>query len=95
MRFSSGLIVASALTIASAESVGPFRRSNVSRAASFPIPASKGSVTYSAAEVITGSFDGGLKTYGRGISCTGQAEGDNSDAVFMVSTTRPIAGDIC
>jgi hypothetical protein len=29
-------------------------------------------------------FDGGMKTYGRGVSCTGQAEGGDSDAVFIV-----------
>ena len=52
--------------------------------ADFPIPASKGSVTYDAAEEISGSFDGGMKTYGRGVSCTGQAEGGDSDAVFIL-----------
>lgn len=54
------------------------------RAFSFPIPASKGSVTYSKAQTISGTFDGGLKTYGRGVSCTGQAEGGDSDAVFLL-----------
>jgi hypothetical protein len=34
---------------------------------------------------VTGSFDGGLKTYGRGVSCTGQAEGGDSDAVFSLA----------
>lgn len=53
--------------------------------ADFPIPASKGSVTYDAAEEISGSFDGGMKTYGRGASCTGQVEGDDSDAVFILA----------
>ena len=52
--------------------------------ASFPIPASKGSVTYDAAEEISGTFDGGLKTYGRGVKCTGQEEGGDSDAVFIL-----------
>ncbi|KAF2757112.1 pectate lyase [Pseudovirgaria hyperparasitica] len=53
--------------------------------ASFPIPASKGSVTYDAAKEISGTFDGGLKTYGRGVTCTGQDEGDDSDAVFILA----------
>ncbi|KAF1975005.1 pectate lyase [Bimuria novae-zelandiae CBS 107.79] len=52
--------------------------------ADFPIPASTGSVTFDAPEEISGSFDGGLKTYGRGVSCTGQAEGGDSDAVFIL-----------
>jgi hypothetical protein len=34
---------------------------------------------------ISGTFDGGLKTYGRGVSCTGQAEGGDSDAVFILA----------
>ena len=55
------------------------------RRATFPIPASKGSVTYPSAKAISGVFDGGLKTYGRGVSCTGQAEGTDSDAVFILA----------
>ena len=56
----------------------------VERGFSFNIPASKGSVTYKAAQSIKGTFDGGFKTYGRGVSCTGQAEGGDSDAVFIL-----------
>ncbi|KAM0708993.1 hypothetical protein Q7P35_003029 [Cladosporium inversicolor] len=56
----------------------------VERGFSFPIPASKGSVTYKSAQVIKGSFDGGFKTYGRGVKCTGQAEGGDKDAVFQL-----------
>ncbi|GAB7347495.1 hypothetical protein MBLNU459_g4401t2 [Dothideomycetes sp. NU459] len=56
----------------------------IAKRASFPIPASKGSVTYTSAKTISGSFDGGYKTYGRGVSCTGQAEGGNKDAVFIL-----------
>lgn len=55
------------------------------RAFSFPIPASQGSVTYSKAQTISGTFDGGMKTYGRGVSCTGQAEGGSADAVFILA----------
>ncbi|KAF2706931.1 polysaccharide lyase family 3 protein [Pleomassaria siparia CBS 279.74] len=57
----------------------------VEKRASFPVPASKGSVTYSAPKAVSGVFDGGLKTYGRGVSCTGQKEGGNSDAVFTLA----------
>ena len=52
--------------------------------ASFALPTSQGSVTYKAAQNISGIFDGGMKTYGRGVSCTGQAEGGDADAVFLV-----------
>lgn len=30
------------------------------------------------------TFDGGYKAYDRGVSCTGQAEGGDSDAVFQI-----------
>ena len=56
----------------------------VERGFSFNIPASKGSVTYKSAQVIKGTFDGGFKTYGRGVKCTGQAEGGDKDAVFQL-----------
>ena len=84
MHFSSSFLLASALAIASASSLGPYRRSNTTRGTGFPIPASAGTVTLTETKSITGVFDGGMKTYGRGVSCTGQKEGGNSDAVFMV-----------
>ena len=59
---------------------GLVRRANV------PIPASKGSVTYKKVQEVSGTFDGGMKTYGRGVSCTGQAEGGDADAVFLVKS---------
>lgn len=52
--------------------------------ATFPVPASKGSVTYKKAQSVSGTFDGGMKTYGRGVSCTGQKEGGDADAVFLL-----------
>ncbi|OJD40500.1 pectate lyase [Diplodia corticola] len=58
---------------------------NLVRRADFPIPDSQGSVTYDAAEEISGEFDGGYKTYDRGVSCTGQDEGGDSDAVFILA----------
>lgn len=51
---------------------------------SLPVPKGNGSETFTAPKEITGVFDGGLKTYGRGVSCTGQEEGGNSDAVFLL-----------
>lgn len=88
MQFlTSVLLASSTIGLASAgSSFGPYRRANISRSSSssFPIPASKGSITYDEAQTISGSFDGGYKTYGRGVSCTGQAEGGDSDAVFLL-----------
>lgn len=51
----------------------------------FPIPDSQGSVTFDAPEEISGTFDGGMKTYGRGVDCTGQDEGGDEDAVFILA----------
>ncbi|PGH01690.1 hypothetical protein AJ79_07844 [Helicocarpus griseus UAMH5409] len=50
----------------------------------FPLPESQGSETFSEPYVVTGSFDGGMKTYGRGVECSGQSEGGDSDAVFQI-----------
>jgi hypothetical protein len=46
--------------------------------------ASKGAETFPEPKEISGPFDGGMKTYGRGVKCTGQAEGGDSDAVFIL-----------
>lgn len=47
-------------------------------------PQSSGTSQLSAAMTVTGSFDGGMKAFGRGVDCTGQSEGGDSDAVFML-----------
>lgn len=75
------LLAASALTAAT-----PLTTPStiLSKRATLPVPASKGSVTYKAPQVITGTFDGGMKTYGRGVKCTGDAEGGDKDAVFLL-----------
>ncbi|KAF2688275.1 polysaccharide lyase family 3 protein [Lentithecium fluviatile CBS 122367] len=59
---------------------------SLTKRATFPVPASKGTVKYSAAKSVSGTFDGGMKTYGRGKSCTGQAEGGDADAVFILES---------
>jgi hypothetical protein len=56
----------------------------VASAQTLPSPPSKGSVTYTAPKSITGVFDGGLKTYGRGVKCSGQSEGGQKDTVFVL-----------
>jgi hypothetical protein len=50
------------------------------------LPASSGTSVLSAAQTIAagGSFDGGMTMFDRGVSCTGQAEGGDSDAVFNI-----------
>lgn len=56
------------------------------RAFKFAIPASKGTVNYSAPQKISGSFDGGMKTYGRSNGkCNGQSEGGQADTVFLLN----------
>ncbi|KAH7400656.1 pectate lyase precursor [Phaeosphaeria sp. MPI-PUGE-AT-0046c] len=57
---------------------------SLNKRAALPVPASKGSVTLKAPQVVSGVFDGGMKTYGRGVSCTGQVEGGDADAVFSI-----------
>ncbi|KAI4601266.1 hypothetical protein KJ359_012456 [Pestalotiopsis sp. 9143b] len=50
------------------------------------LPASSGSSTFSEAKTIAAgdSFDGGMYAIDRGVTCTGQEEGGDSDAVFIL-----------
>lgn len=50
------------------------------------LPASSGTSVLDAVQTIAagGSFDGGMVMFDRGASCTGQAEGGESDAVFRI-----------
>ncbi|CAL3965558.1 unnamed protein product, partial [Diplocarpon coronariae] len=50
------------------------------------IPAATGEKVLNAPQTIAagGSFDGGMVMFDRGVSCTGQVEGGNSDAVFII-----------
>ncbi|KAI8936468.1 hypothetical protein NX059_006874 [Plenodomus lindquistii] len=83
-------IAASILAFAVSVSAGPARSapngfSSMTKRASLAIPASKGTETFSAPKEVSGTFDGGMKTYGRGASCSGQSEGGDSDAVFNLA----------
>lgn len=71
----------------------PFAASKVKRDS---LPASSGSSTFSAAQTIAAgeSFDGGLVMYDRGVSCTGQAEGGDSDAVFQLEAGASLSNVI-
>ncbi|CEI66276.1 putative pectate lyase E [Fusarium venenatum] len=86
MKFSivfAGLFASAAIATPQGN-VTPNTMGALEKRASFPIPASKGSVTYKKVQYISGTFDGGMKTYGRGVKCTGQAEGGDADAVFIL-----------
>ena len=50
------------------------------------MPASSGTSVLSAVQTIAAgeSFDGGMVAFDRGVSCTGQEEGGDSDAVFEI-----------
>lgn len=50
------------------------------------LPASSGTSALSAVKTIAAgeSFDGGMVMFDRGVSCTGQEEGGDSDAVFQL-----------
>ncbi|KAH7091678.1 pectate lyase, partial [Paraphoma chrysanthemicola] len=52
--------------------------------ASSTFPTAAGESTLSSPMSVTGTFDGGMIRFGRGVSCTGQSEGGESDAVFIV-----------
>ncbi|KAH7080410.1 pectate lyase-domain-containing protein [Paraphoma chrysanthemicola] len=81
-------VAAAIIAFATAVAAGPAKSApmnffSLNKRASLPIPASKGTETLTAAMEVT-DFDGGMKTFGRGVSCTGQAEGGDADAVFIV-----------
>lgn len=80
----SAAILALASTAAALNYKPAQLRSMIPRANKIPIPSSNGSVTFKSPQTVTGVFDGGMKTYDRGVSCTGQEEGGDSDAVFSV-----------
>lgn len=58
----------------------------VSGSVTTKLPASSGSSALDAVKTIAAgqSFDGGMVAYDRGVSCSGQDEGDDSDAVFEI-----------
>ncbi|KAL5316883.1 hypothetical protein ACEPPN_015935 [Leptodophora sp. 'Broadleaf-Isolate-01'] len=60
------------------------------------VPASSGTSVLSAAQTIAAgaSFDGGMFMFDRGVSCTGQAEGGDSDAVFQIENGGSISNVI-
>ena len=78
------LLGASGVLATPAGETSPNNMNVISKRAAFPIPASKGAVKLGAAKAVSGTFDGGMKTYDRGVSCTGQKEGGDADAVFIL-----------
>lgn len=70
MKFSLA-IAASIAALVSPIAAGPAADApaeffSLNKRATLPVPASKGSVTYKKPQVVSGTFDGGFKTYGRG-----------------------------
>ncbi|KAF6799551.1 pectate lyase D 3 [Colletotrichum sojae] len=65
--------------------VGSFAAGNGTNAGG-AIPNASGTSVLKAAQTVAAgaSFDGGNKMFDRGVSCTGQAEGGDSDAVFIL-----------
>lgn len=60
------------------------------------LPASSGTSALSAAQTIAAgeSFDGGMVMFDRGVECSGQAEGGDSDAVFQIEEGGSISNVI-
>lgn len=60
------------------------------------LPASSGTSALSAVKTIAAgeSFDGGMIMYDRGVDCTGQDEGGDSDAVFMLENGASLSNVI-
>lgn len=60
------------------------------------LPASSGTSVLKAAQTIAAgeSFDGGMVMFDRGVSCTGQAEGGDADAVFQLENGASISNVI-
>lgn len=81
----AAILAFTASAVASPSAKTPNNFFSLTKRASLPIPASQGDVTFDAAEEVSGVFDGGMKTYGRGVDCTGQAEGGDADAVFILA----------
>ncbi|PSK40039.1 phosphoribosylaminoimidazole carboxylase, ATPase subunit [Elsinoe australis] len=85
MQFLSTLALFGAVAMANPEGIVA-GHSRIARDVSFNIPASKGTVDYTAPQKVSGVFDGGMKTYGRkGVKCDGQSEGGQADTVFLIS----------
>lgn len=78
-------LVGSSVAAPSVEGTTPAKFFEFQKRATLPVPTSKGSVTYKKPQQISGVFDGGMKTYGRGVKCTGQSEGGDADAVFQLA----------
>ncbi|OJJ08313.1 hypothetical protein ASPVEDRAFT_89541 [Aspergillus versicolor CBS 583.65] len=85
MFIKNSLILSLATSVLATHGARSHPGSKMVKRADFPIPESQGSETFDEPYEISGEeFDGGMKTYGRGVDCTGQSEGGDSDAVFIV-----------
>ena len=81
MRSTLTYLAVSALAGSAVAKPSPFQ---LNKRFTFPLPESQGSETFDEPQRIEGSFDGGMKTYGRGVSCK-EGEGGDDDAVFLIA----------
>lgn len=88
--------VAASTTAAEAEVTTSASSDTSAAAAGGSLPASSGTSALSAVQTIAAgeSFDGGMVMFDRGQSCTGQSEGDDSDAVFEIEDGGSISNVI-
>ncbi|CBX92557.1 similar to pectate lyase [Plenodomus lingam JN3] len=80
----ASILAFAATTMAGPSAVSPRNFFSMTRRSALPIPKSAGTETLKEPRRVSGTFDGGMKTYGRGVRCSGQAEGGNKDAVFLI-----------
>ncbi|KAL2825041.1 pectate lyase-domain-containing protein [Aspergillus cavernicola] len=86
MFFQQALVLSLATSVLATHGARHHPRFNrLDRRFTFPLPESQGSETFSEPQVVSGNqtFDGGMKTYGRGVSCE-EGEGGDEDAVFSI-----------
>ncbi|EMF17446.1 polysaccharide lyase family 3 protein [Sphaerulina musiva SO2202] len=80
----------------SAPATTPAPAANENVAAGGSLPASSGTSVLKAAQTIAAgeSFDGGMVAFDRGVSCSGQSEGGDSDAVFYLENGASLSNVI-
>lgn len=79
------VLLATSLSLVAASPLDAPTKVMGKRFATNVLPASSGHVVLPSATTVS-TFDGGMKKYDRGTSCTGQSEGGDADAVFLVQS---------
>lgn len=98
MQYRMILAASMALGVANAMPAGPQVTSAVRpmKLGKRSQPASSGTSVLSAVQTIAAgeTFDGGYYMYDRGVDCTGQEEGGDSDAVFILEAGATLSNVI-